>query len=105
MKSERLVNLICFCLHFVFYWLSQLRFQSCCQKAFHSAVALVSWAGGFEADSLKKYYTECCSVNWFQTMQQAAPEFCEDDQESDNEDDALRSARTPHPDLFYFLFF
>lgn len=38
-------------------------------------------------------------------MQQAAPEFCEDDQESDNEDDALRSARTPHPDLFYFLFF
>ena len=76
----------------------ETRFVDCCHRAFASALELTAWAANVEVDSLKQYYIDSCSVNWFQTMQQAAPEFQDNDAESDNEQ--AMAARNPQLEAY-----
>ena len=63
--------------------LTEKRFLACNERAYQSALDLVSWASGYDVKALKKYYEDSCEVDWF------TQETTEELQNEDEEDELL----------------
>lgn len=66
-----------------------MRFASCCERAYASALQLAAWAGNVTVESLKAYYIESCEADWFEKSHNFAPEFG-NGEESDDEREAAQ---------------